>query len=55
MRSVGLRGVMRAKVLRTTIGDAKATCPLDRVNRKFGHNIIATIIKYRFLLLEFRI
>ena len=35
MRSMGLRGVMRGKVVRTTIGDAKAACPLDRVNRQF--------------------
>ena len=35
MRSMGLRGVMRGKVVRTTVGDAKATCPLDRVNRQF--------------------
>ena len=34
MRHLGLRGVMR-KVVRTTISDAKATCPLDRVNRQF--------------------
>ncbi|UJB64357.1 IS3 family transposase [Acidovorax sp. YS12] len=35
MRSMGLRGVVRGKVVRTTIGDAKAPCPLDRVNRQF--------------------
>ncbi|WCM92347.1 IS3 family transposase [Acidovorax sp. NCPPB 2350] len=35
MRRMGLRGVMRGKVVRTTIGDAKAPCPLDRVNRQF--------------------
>ena len=35
MRRQGLRGVMRGKVVRTTIGDAKAPCPLDRVNRQF--------------------
>ena len=35
MRKLGLRGVMRGKVVRTTIGDAKAPCPLDRVNRRF--------------------
>lgn len=35
MRSMGLRGVMRGKVVRTTIGDAKAPCALDRVNRQF--------------------
>lgn len=35
MRSLGLRGVMRGKVVRTTVSDAKAPCPLDRVKRQF--------------------
>ena len=35
MRRQGLRGVMRGKVMRTTISDSKAPCPLDRVNRQF--------------------
>jgi putative transposase len=35
MRRLGLRGVMRGKVVRTTVPDAKAPCPLDRVNRQF--------------------
>ncbi len=35
MRRLGLRGVMRGKVVRTTFGDATAPCPLDRVNRQF--------------------
>jgi putative transposase len=35
MRRLGLRGVMRGKAVRTTIPDAKAPCPLDRVNRQF--------------------
>ena len=35
MRQLGLRGVRRGKVVHTTIGDAKAPCPLDRVNRQF--------------------
>ncbi len=35
MRRLGLRGVIRGKVVRTTIGDARAPCPLDRVNRQF--------------------
>ncbi|MBQ5961539.1 IS3 family transposase [Massilia sp. ZL223] len=35
MRKAGLRGVMRGKVVRTTTADAKAPCPLDRVNRQF--------------------
>ena len=35
MRQLGLRGVMRGKVVRTTVSDSKAPCPLDRVNRQF--------------------
>ena len=35
MQRLGLRGVIRGKVVRTTISDAKAPCPLDRVNRQF--------------------
>ncbi len=35
MRRQGLRGVMRGKVVRTTVSDSKALCPLDRVNRQF--------------------
>ncbi len=35
MRRQGLRGVMRGKVVRTTVSDGKAACPLDRVNRQF--------------------
>jgi putative transposase len=35
MRKAGLRGVMRGKVVRTTVAAAKAPCPLDRVNRQF--------------------
>ena len=35
MRHLGLRGVRRGKVVRTTISDAKASCPLDHVNRQF--------------------
>ena len=35
MRSMGLRGVMRGKAVRTTVSDGKAPCPLDRVNRQF--------------------
>lgn len=35
MRSLNLRGVMRGKVVRTTISDNKAPCPLDRVNQQF--------------------
>ncbi len=35
MRRSGLKGVRRGKVVRTTVGDAKAACPLDRVNRQF--------------------
>ena len=35
MRRHGLRGVVRGKVVRTTISDPKMPCPLDRVNRQF--------------------
>lgn len=35
MRKQGMRGVMRGKVVRTTISDKKAPCPLDKVNRQF--------------------
>ncbi len=35
MRRLGLRGVMRGKVVRTTVSDNKAPCPLDRVKRQF--------------------
>jgi transposase InsO family protein len=35
MRRLGLRGVRRGKVARTTISDSKAPCPLDKVNRQF--------------------
>ena len=35
MRWRGLQGVRRGKVVRTTVGDSKAACPLDRVNRQF--------------------
>lgn len=35
MRRQGLRGVVRGKVMRTTVSDGKAPCPLDRVNRQF--------------------
>ncbi|CAM5794568.1 Putative transposase InsK for insertion sequence element IS150 [Ottowia pentelensis] len=35
MKRLGLQGVRRGKVVRTTLSDAKAPCPLDRVNRQF--------------------
>lgn len=35
MRRHSLRGVMRGKVVRTTVSDPKAACPLDKVNRQF--------------------
>ena len=35
MRRVGLQGVRRGKIVRTTISDNKAACPLDKVNRQF--------------------
>ena len=33
MRRQGLRGVVRGKSVRTTVPDANAPCPFDRVNR----------------------
>jgi len=35
MRRLGLQGVRRGRGVRTTVPDAKAACPLDRVNRQF--------------------
>ena len=35
MRQLGLRDVIRGKVVRTTVPDTKVACPLDRVNRVF--------------------
>ncbi len=35
MKHLGIEGVRRGKVVRTTISDMKAPCPLDRVNRQF--------------------
>jgi transposase InsO family protein len=35
MRARGLRGVMRGKVVRTTVSNAKMACPMDKVNRQF--------------------
>ena len=35
MRRLRLRAVVRGKPVRTTVPDAKAACPLDRVNREF--------------------
>jgi putative transposase len=35
MRAMGLQGVVRGKKVRTTISNAAAPCPLDRVNRQF--------------------
>ena len=34
MRSMGLKGVVRGKPVKTTISDKAAPCPLDRVNRQ---------------------
>ena len=35
MRAMSLQGVVRGKRIRTTISNAAAPCPLDRVNRQF--------------------
>ncbi len=36
MRLRGLAGARRGEKVRTTVPDAKAACPLDRVNRQFN-------------------
>jgi putative transposase len=38
MRTMGLRGVVRGKPVRTTISDKAAPCPRDHVNRQFQTN-----------------
>ena len=35
MKAMGLQGVVRGKVKRTTVPDKAAACPLDHVNRQF--------------------
>jgi transposase InsO family protein len=35
MRQMGLKGAIRGKLVRTTISDKAAPCPLDHVNRQF--------------------
>ena len=35
MRSMGLRGVIRGKPVKTTVSDKAAPCPLDHVKRQF--------------------
>lgn len=35
MRKLGIQGVRRGKVVRTTVSDSAAPCPLDKVNRQF--------------------
>jgi len=35
MKRLGLQGVRRGRVVRTTVPDASVPCPLDRVNRQF--------------------
>ena len=35
MQNMGLKGVIRGKTVRTTIGDKSVPCPLDHVNRQF--------------------
>lgn len=35
MKRLGLQGARRGKVVRTTVPDSSAPCPLDRVNRQF--------------------
>ena len=35
MRRLGLQGVRRGQIIRTTVPDGKIVCPLDKVNRQF--------------------
>ena len=35
MRRLGLQGVRRGQIIRTTVPDGKLVCPLDKVNRQF--------------------
>ena len=49
MRRLGLQGVCRGKVVRTTISDGRAPCPLDRVNRKRGRRPILILAVRRNL------
>jgi transposase InsO family protein len=35
MRRLGLKGVIRGRVVRTTVSDKSVPSPLDRVNRQF--------------------
>jgi putative transposase len=35
MKRMGLHGVRRGKVVRTTVPDKAVPCPLDRVHRQF--------------------
>jgi len=39
MRQQGLRGVLRGKVVRTTIRDDKVSCPLDRAHRQLSRPV----------------
>ena len=36
MRSLRLEGAVRGKLVRTTLADRPAPCPLDRLNRRRG-------------------
>ncbi|CAN5671996.1 hypothetical protein BH11PSE13_BH11PSE13_35570 [soil metagenome] len=40
MKHLGLRGVMRGKVVRTTISDRRAPCPLDKVKRSAWDGVV---------------
>jgi transposase InsO family protein len=35
MKHLGLQGARRGKIVRTTIADTAAPCPLDRINSQF--------------------
>ena len=47
MRLRRLQGVRRGKSVRTTVPDAKAVCPLDRVNRQFKAQLSISVHRGR--------
>ena len=49
MKRLGLQGVRRDKVVRTTISDMRAPCPLDRVNRQFKADRVSWFNHHRLL------
>ena len=54
MRSMGLKGVVRGKPVKTTISDKATPCPLDRVNRQFQAPRPTGTLRGRWACLSFR-